>query len=296
MGLWGPLGVVRQWLGRFAVWIVLATSLWLTFVLLTRYDLAALLARPAAGGLPFGTALDIVIAMPVSWLPLVADYSRFARHPRSAFWGTALGYLVANVWFYALGAVILLAAGVTQEPKGFVEAVALLAGPLALLILLVDETDEAWADLYSCAVSIQNGFPAAPLRPLVLGLGALAWLVALRLDVTQYETFLLLIGSVFVPLFGVLAADYFLLQGRYEPAELTRPGGLYAQAGGVSWPGLLAWAGGILVYHAVAGNLARLGLPGTPWLGASLPGLVAAGLIYLVLARSRAPAPAAGRR
>jgi NCS1 family nucleobase:cation symporter-1 len=295
MGVWGPLGVVRQWLGRFAVWVVLATTAWLTWALLSRHDVGALLARPGEGGLAFGAAVDLVIAMPISWLPLVCDYSRFARRPAPAFWGTALGYLVANVWFYALGAVILLAARVTQEPKGFVEAVALLAGPLALLVLLVDETDEAWADLYSCAVSLQNAFPRAALRPLVLGLGALSWAVALALDVTRYETFLLLVGSAFVPLFGVLAADHFLVRGGYDPADLGLADGRARGAGGVRWRGLAAWACGVAVYRWAAGDLAGFGLPGLPALGASLPALAAAGLAHVLLARTapRAPGPPA---
>lgn len=287
LGVWGPLAVVRQWLGRFAVWIMLATTTWLTWLLLTRYDAAALLAQPGTGGLSFWAAVDIVIAMPISWLPLVSDYSRFARRARPAFWGTALGYLVANVWFYSLGALILLAARVTQEPKGFVEAIVLLAGPLALLILVVDETDEAWADLYSCAVSVQNVFPRAPVHILVLALGAACTLVALALDVTRYEVFLLLIGSVFVPLFGVLAADYFALRRRYEPAELTRTHGEYWYGHGIHWPGIVAWAAGAGAYLWIAGKLEVVGLPGAPAVGASLPSLAVAGLVYLALAGGR---------
>ena len=161
LGLWGPVAVVREWLTKFALWAVVVTTGWLTWRLLDRVDLAALWAAPAAGGLSFWAAVDIVIAMPISWLPLVSDYSRFARRPAPAFWGTTLGYLVANVWFYTLGALILLTMRTSYDPKAFVEAIALLAGPVILLVLLADETDEAWADLYSCAVSIQNAFPRA---------------------------------------------------------------------------------------------------------------------------------------
>ena len=187
----------------------------------------------------------------------------------------------------ALGALILLTAQVTQEPKGFVEAIALLAGPLALLVLLADETDEAWADLYSCAVSVQNVFPDVPLRGLVLGLGAVSCLIALLLDVTQYEPFLLLIGSVFVPLFGVLAADYFAIRGRYAADELARP------PDRVSWRGALAWGLGVVTYLAIAGRFAPV-LPGLPAVGASLPSLGVAWLAYLLLARRvRRPAEAA---
>lgn len=285
MAVWGPLAVVRQWLGRFAVWLVLLTTLWLTSYLLLRYDLRQLLAKPGTGEFPFWAAVDLVIAMPISWMPLVADYSRFARRPAPAFWGTALGYWLANVWFYGLGALILLAAGVTQEPKGFVEAVALIAGPLALLVLLADETDEAWADLYSCAVSLKNIFPAVNQRALLVGLGMFSFGVALVLDITRYEGFLLLIGSVFVPLFGVLASDYFAVRRRYAVAEIFREGGAYWYWNGIHWPGLVAWAAGVSGYLWIAGKLGWLGLSGLPWLGASIPSFLLAFGVYWVLVR-----------
>jgi len=276
MGVWGPVAVVRQWLEKFAVWVVLLTIAWLTFHLFANYDIPALLVRPGTGDLPFWIAVDIVIAMPISWMPLVADYNRFARRPGEAFWGTCLGYLVTNVWFYALGALVLLAAGVTQEPKGFVTAIVSIAGPLALLILLADETDEAWADLYSAAVSLQNVFPNLRQRWLIFGLGLFCFLVAAVLDITQYENFLLLIGSVFVPLFGILAADYFILRGRrYQAEELYRPGGRYWYTKGIHWRGLLAWVFGILVYQIVVKEL--------PWVGASIPSFVGAFAMHLLL-------------
>jgi putative hydroxymethylpyrimidine transporter CytX len=276
MGVWGPLAVVRRWLGGFAVWVMIATTAWIAWLLATRYDWYALWRQPGDGSFPFWAAVDLVIAMPISWMPLVADYSRFARRPAPAAWGTALGYFAANVTFYLLGAVILLAAKVTQEPRGFVEAIMLIAGPLALLVLLADETDEAWADLYSCAVSVQNVFPRARQWALLVGLGAASFLLALIPELTAYESFLLLIGSVFVPLFGVLASDFFVVRGRYEPTEMFRVGGPYWGPGGFRPLGLAAWAIGIATYLAISGKLGWLGLAGLPWLGASVPSFLVA--------------------
>jgi putative hydroxymethylpyrimidine transporter CytX len=288
LGLWGPVAVVREWLTKFALVAVVATTAWLTWRILRRADLSALWAAPPAGGLSFWTGVDLVIAMPISWLPLVCDYSRFARSPASAFWGTAVGYFLANAWFYALGGLIILALGATQEPKAFVEAIAILAGPLMLLVLLADEADGAWADLYSCAVSAQNAFPHVSARTLVGGLGAASVLVALLVDVTRYETFLILIGSVFVPLFGVLAADHFVMR-RGRDGGVVLPGG--GGDGTVRWPGLLAWALGVVAYLWIAGRLEPVGLPGAPAIGASLPSLAVGAAAYLGIAR-RDPARA----
>lgn len=291
LGVWGPAAVVRKFLAKFALWLMLATTAYLTWLLFIRHDVGALWSRPGAGGSPsFWQAVDLVIAMPISWMPLIGDYSRLARRPAASAAGTALGYAIGNVWFYALGALIMLTARVSPEPKSFVEAVMLLAGPLALLVLLVDETDEAWADLYSCAVSVQNVAPAAHQRTVIVALGALAFLIALAVDVTRYESFLLLVGSVFVPLFGVLIADFFVLGRRYEPRALIgHPGH------GVRWAAMAAWAVGVVAYYWVGGALTGFGLSGAPSVGASLPSFVVAAGVHLALAAVAAPRPGSVR-
>jgi nucleobase:cation symporter-1, NCS1 family len=292
MGVGGPIGVVRQWLEKFAVWIVLATTVWLTWHLLTTYDLATLFSKPGDGSVSFWIAVDLVIAMPISWLPLVADYNRFARKSSHAFWGTLVGYFSTNVWFYALGAMVFLTAGLAQEPKGFVSAIALSAGWIALLILLVDETDNAWADLYSAAVSLQNVFPKIKQRWLIFGLGLVCFVVAVVLDITQFESFLFLTGSFFIPLFGLVTADYFLLRKRqYQVSEFYRVGGDYWYRGGLNVWGMFAWIAGVIVYHVT--NPATLGAFMPSWIttvpasltsfGGSLPSFIAAFVIYAAL-------------
>jgi NCS1 family nucleobase:cation symporter-1 len=99
--------------------------------------------------------------------------------------------------------------------------------------------------------------------------------------VTQYEAFLLLIGSVFVPLFGVLATDYFLVRRSYDRHALFPPGEGGAVSAALNWRGMVAWAVGILVYLGIAGKLEPLGLAGVPAIGASLPSLAAASLSHL---------------
>ena len=68
---------------------------------------------------PSGRAIDIVVGVTVSWVPLAADYTRFARTPRAAFWGTGVGYLLPDALLLALGAVILLTREVGDAPRRF---------------------------------------------------------------------------------------------------------------------------------------------------------------------------------
>jgi len=292
MGVGGPVGVVRQWLEKFAVWVALATGVWLTYHLFSTHAFAALMRKAGDGSLPFWDAVDLVIALPVSWLPLVADYNRFARRSGRAFWATAAGFFVTNAWFLSLGAFILLGSQVSQEPRNFAAAIALFAGWIALLILLADETHNAWADLYSAAVSLQNVFPRVKQRWLIVGLGIACLAVAVMLDVTQYQGFLYLIGSLFIPLFGILAADYFILRRRrYDLEELYRPHGAYWYGRGFHARGLVVWAVGLAAYHVT--NPATLGSLFPAWqklipvqltvLGGSLPSFFVAFLLYLLV-------------
>lgn len=285
MALGGPILVVKQWMEKFALWAVLATVVWLTVSLLVTYDLRAFLARPGTGEMSFWLAVDLVAVMPISWVPLVADYSRFARDRRAAFWGTSVGYGLAHIWFYALGALLALSAAVTLDPNApiapLLAAIAgLTAGWAALLVLLVAETDEGFANVYSAAVSTQNVLLRVGQRTLILIIGAIVFVLAATVPLVQYESFLLLIGSVFVPLLGIQTADYFLLRRRgYDPEALFDPGGRYWYRDGVNWTAAAVWVAGFLLYLLIAG-LPQLGLPGlAPWLGATLPayafGLVA---------------------
>src|SRR6266511_4302003 len=177
MAVAGPLTVIRRWLKRFAIWAVLASTGYLTWYALTRLDLGRLAARGGEGGLSFWAGVDIAIALPISWVPLVADYARFGRSARASFWGTAVGYFLAQVWFFALGVLFVLGIG---HGDVIAAVVAVPAGLGAMAVLVVDEADEVFANLYSTGVSLQNALPRLPGRPLVLVLGVLArWLAAL---------------------------------------------------------------------------------------------------------------------
>ena len=302
MALGGPILVVKQYMEKFAIWVVLLTVGWLTYAVLTTYGLQVLLSKPGTGEMSFWLAVDLVAVMPVSWVPLVADYSRFARTRSTAFWGTGLGYFVAHVWEYALGALLALSAAVTQDPTApinpLLAAVAgLTAGWAALLILLVDETDEGFANVYSAAVSTQNVLPRMGQRTLVLMIGVVVFVLAATVPLVQYESFLLLIGSIFIPLLGILTADYFVLQGRqYRVTELYTPGGSYWYQAGTNWTAMAVWVLGVVLYLLITG-LPQLGLPGlAPWLGATLPtylfGFVAYAVVGSLIRRST-PARAA---
>ena len=306
LAAWGPVGVTRVWMKRFSAWLIVAISLVVTVLVLTQEGILSVLSAPGSGGLPFGAAMDLVIAMPISWLPLVADYNRFARRPSGAFRGTFAGYLIANIWLYSLGALLVIANDAAPSPEGVAAAILALAGGsiagvVFLVGLLAGETDEAFADIYSGAMSLQNIWPRVPQRVFVLAIGGIATLLAAWLSMTRYELFLFLIGSVFTPLFGVLVADYFIARRRsIQVDQLYVVGGSYWYARGVAWDSFLPWLAGFVVYHwlvgpvgpfplwwqELTGNLFGSALATkVPWLGASIPSFATAALLTLVVRR-----------
>jgi NCS1 family nucleobase:cation symporter-1 len=304
LSLGGPVLVVRRWMKRFGAWVLAGVAAWVSLRLLTDLDLSALWSRPGQGGLPFWSAVDLVVVMPVSWIPLVADYNRFARSPRAAATGTYLGYLIANVWFYALGALLVLGAGapgpsVTGIADGIV---AVAGGTLVLVALLVGETDEAFADIYSAAVSAQNLAPRLPQRGAVIAVSAVgvagaAWLFGQPGEgIQSYEFFLFLIGSIFVPLFGVFLADYFLVHWGWSMRTESLFDRLSSDrhAPRVNRRAVLAWFLGFAVYHwivptgpagwqhAVESAFGALGLP-FPLFGGAAPASIAAFVVAFSL-------------
>jgi NCS1 family nucleobase:cation symporter-1 len=283
LALAGPIAFVRKYVRRFAVWAVAASVGYLTWWALDGVSTGDLWNADPAGGLTFWQGVDLTVAMAASWLPLAADYTRFAHRSRQAFWGTAAGYFVPLVWLYGLGLLLFLSRG-TSDTTALLTSVAAggVASALALVALTVDETDEPFANVYSAAVSLQNLVPDAPQRVLVLGVGGLAIGGALVIDLGRYQSFLFLLGSFFVPLFGVLAADF--LYGSRAPVR-------------VRWTGIAAWVAGLGLYQWIQPTgpawwvdaVERVPGAGQFTGGASLPSFALAFVLYAGLRYAHAP-------
>ena len=187
LGLLGPIGFVRRYVRKFAIWAVVASIAYLTWWAIDKADLHALWHTQGEGGLSLGQGIDLVLASIISWTPLAADYTRFARDRRSAFFGTGLGYLLPTLWCFALGAVLVLERGLSdpaQIPSAVASGSALAV--IALLMLTVDESDEAFANVYSTAVSLQNLLPRASQRLLIVLVAAVATAGAIVIDLGNY--------------------------------------------------------------------------------------------------------------
>jgi len=259
--------LVRKVISRVGLPLVIASLLWLTWQFggqLHNMGLEAFWAREGDGSMGMLSAMDLVIAMPVSWLPLVADYARYGKSGHSALSGTWLGYALANIWCYALGVMVV---SVAQPDVNLVNALLLAQGGLiALSLILVDEIDNAYGDVYSGAVSAHSIKSSWTVRQWGLGLALLSTGLALVLPMHSLEPFLLLLSSVFVPLYGVILGRLSGISVSLQPMQRK-----------VDFSAALLWLAGIAVYHLLA--------KWAPQWGAALPTLALTfGLAWLTRA------------
>jgi nucleobase:cation symporter-1, NCS1 family len=285
MALLGPITFVRRFVRKIAIWAVAASIIYLAWWIPAHGDLHRLWQGTGSGG-SFFAGTDLIIAMSVSWIPLCADYTRFATDRRAGFWGTGLGYLLPTLFQFGFGAILVLSHPSIQGPADVLTTVAAggIASFLALLALTVDETDEAFANVYSAAVSMQNLAPRLPQRALIVACSAIATLGALAFDLTQYAQFLYLLGAFFVPLFGVLLADWLRRGRHYVRADIFdgpvyRPGMIGAWLVGFFFYEWLAQTQGLGFWTVFLGRLHPLPIQ----IGASVPSFALAfGLAWLV--------------
>jgi nucleobase:cation symporter-1, NCS1 family len=272
----GPVGFVRKYVRKFAVWVVIASLLYLSWWSLHGQHPVRLWHR--SGAHAFWPGFDLVLASIISWTPLVADYTRFARTRRAGFIGAGVGYFVPTIPLFALGAVIAMSRQISEAPA-LLTAIAAGGGAsvLALLALTADESDEAFANVYSGAVSLQNLLPGVSQRLLVGAVAAVSTVGALVIDLRNYQPFLYLLGSFFVPLFAVLLADWLLSSRHYDRSDVFDVPELRVEM-------VVAWLAGFCLYQWLSPQgphwwttLVAHTHPHTlPWGGASLPSFAAA--------------------
>jgi len=274
-GIFGPLFLVKQWLSKFAIWIVYASSIVILVALLSQNLPNSISA--VGKDMSFFVALDLVIAMPISWMPLVSDYNRFAKTSRGAFMGTLIGFSITNIIFY-LGGLLL---GLGDISSIIISIQAILFG-FILLVMVVDEVDNAFADIYSAAISSQSIFRNLNQRYLIIGFTALSTILSIFVSIEGYQQFLLLIGALFIPLFGVLLTDYFIVKrGKYQIDKIYGNGNKMIKVG---YPAIVAWSIGAILYYLLS-QLSPIYVSQIPTVGSTIPSLIASSLLYLLFTK-----------
>lgn len=267
-----------KWLHRIAVTALMILCAIMTYVVFHEYGIQRLLLERGTGGLPFMLGLDYVIIMPISWLPLVCDYSRYAKDSRGSFWGTWVGYFIVSSWMYLIGLTAAIATG-SHTPEAMVLKLMVSFGLVvpAMVIVLFSTFTTTFLDIYSTAVSALNISPKlGEKRGVILG-GTIGTIVALVFGEypETYSKFLEIIGYIFCPLFGIVLVDYFFIRRRILLTNAFFSRGAYWYSGGIHWTAMFCWAIGAVLFKI-----------GRDWqIGGSVPSFILAGALYLLVIR-----------
>lgn len=261
VGLLLALWVAAGWSGvktlnLAAVVLLLGLTLLITVLLVVHPA-----TEPGASGppLPLPLGIDWVLALPISWLPLVGDYTSRSQNPKTGAWAATLGYAAGSLWMFSTG---LLGASSTGQSDPTALLVSAGFGAAGLAVILLSTVTTAFLDVQSAGVSATVLVPRWKTKPAALVFTVLGVGAALVFPMDQYVTFLTALGAVFGPLYAVVLTEAFVVR-RGEPSRVVR-----AAAFG-------AWAVGT-VLALVLSSL------NCPW-GSTLPSALAAAVLYFIL-------------
>ncbi|WP_035795767.1 putative hydroxymethylpyrimidine transporter CytX [Clostridium akagii] len=156
------------------------------------------------GSVSFTTAIEMAIAMPVSWLPLIGDYSKDGKSGKGVFLSSFFGYFIGSILMYALGLYITVFTG--MDIIQFLSS----KGIIASLIVLLATVTTTFVDICSAAISSKQIYNYKDENRVTFVFCLISILIAFVFPMENYQNFLLIIGSVFVPVYTVVIIDYIL--------------------------------------------------------------------------------------
>lgn len=157
----------------------------------------------------FGAAMELSIAMPLSWLPLISDYTKEAKEPVKATAASSIVYGFVSIWMYVIG---MSAALFTMESD--IAKILLKAGLgiMGLFIVVLSTVTTTFLDVYSAGVSTESIFSKIKSKWVAVAVTVIGTLGAIVLPMDDITEFLYLIGSVFAPMIAIQIADFFILK------------------------------------------------------------------------------------
>lgn len=160
-------------------------------------------------GMTFGAAVELSVAMPLSWLPLISDYTREAKSPVKATAVSAVVYGVVSCWMYIIGMGAAILTGESDIAQIMVKAGLGIAG---LLIIILSTVTTTFLDAYSAGISGESLSKKINGKWLAVAVTVLGIIGACFLPLTDITDFLYFIGSVFAPMIAIQIADFFILK------------------------------------------------------------------------------------
>lgn len=184
------------------------------------------------GGLTFGGAVEMAVAMPLSWMPLISDYTKEAEKPFAATLTSSVTYGIISCWMYIIGMGAALFAGTTDISLIMVRAGLGLAG---LLIVVFSTVTTTFLDAYSAGISAESLTSRISGKTLGIVVAVIGTVGAMLFPMDDITNFLYFIGSVFAPMIAIMIAD-FLIKADDSDRDFQ-------------WVNLLVWLLGFCLYR-----------------------------------------------
>ena len=214
IALWIIMGMTT--LGRVNVLVM--TALFLLTAVLSGTIFGADTAAAPSGTITFGGAVELAVAMPLSWLPVISDYTREAEKPVKATVVSCLTYFAASSWMFVIGMGAALFTGESDIAKIMLGAG---LGVSAIVIILLSTVTTTFLDAYSAGVSDRALTTCLSEKGQALISTALGTLLAITVDASRFEDFLYFIGSVFAPMTAIMLADYFFIHENHQKERVS---------------------------------------------------------------------------
>ena len=265
------LWVARGVGGAFRLNVVAMAALFVLSALLSKIVFGGGgVATPPSGAMTFGTGVELSVVMPLSWLPLISDYTRHAtRRPRAVTFAGVAVYGLASCWMYVIG----LGAAILTGESDVARILAVAGfGSAALLIVLGSTVTTTFLDVYSAGVASASIVPKLDERKVAALVCLAGAALAAFTPITRYESFLYFISSVFAPMAAVLVVDYFVFA---SPGAKRR----------FNVGNLAVWTVGFVLYRGLLGRGVETSV------GLTVPVMAATATLALIAGRFRVSAP-----
>ena len=207
--IWILVGITN--LGKFNTFVMAALFI-LTLVLCKAVFFSGNGGMAESGisdALSFGQAVELAVAMPLSWLPLISDYTKSAGKPFKATFFSALTYGLVSCWMYIIGMGAAILTGGGDIAKIMAKAG---LGAAALVILVLSTVTTTFLDAYSAGVSSRTISGKISEKAAAVAVTVIGTVCAVIFPMDDITGFLYLIGSVFAPMIAVQLADFFVLK------------------------------------------------------------------------------------
>ena len=212
----------------------------------------------ADDSMSFGAAVELAVAMPLSWLPLISDYTREAKEPVKATAVSAIVYGLVSCWMYVIGMGAAIFTGESDIAQILLKAGLSIAG---LLIIVFSTVTTTFLDAYSAGISSESIVSTIKGKYAAIAVTVIGTLGAILFPMDDITDFLYLIGSVFAPMIAIQIADFFLLHRDKREENFD-------------WRNLIIWVIGFILYRI----LMRVDLP----VGNTLPDMVITALVAII--------------